>query len=183
MFAQHNISEEGLFNAYKVGGLAVPSLAVTKTDFPLTNFGVITLLAPKKLIDPKGRSGAKVFGADIYSPRYPEVTYKYEKRFLDNANEKIAESIKATGDSELTANDLDTDPIRKIKDKTAVKHAFLQGVGENASVVKQELSKDDEFMLNHPAIKPFVGGTTDIYDLTNKKRCSEKFYFRWDCEA
>lgn len=169
MFAQHNISEEGLFNADKIGGLAVPSLAVTKADLPLENFGEITLIAPKTLIDPKGRSGAKVFGADIYSPRYPEVTYQFSKKSIDSLTEQLKDSYEATESRPIRGDDLDRNAVRTLKDEIAVKHAFLKSVGEDATVVYKEQSAEQKAMLEHPALKPFVGGSTDPYDLTNNK--------------
>jgi hypothetical protein len=74
LIIQHNITVENLMHAERMGGLAVPSLAVTKADAPLENFGEITLLGDRDMATP-GKD-TKVFGADIYSPRYPNVQYK-----------------------------------------------------------------------------------------------------------
>lgn len=176
MFAQHNISEEGLFNADKVGGLAVPSLAVTKADLPLENFGEITLIAPKTLIDPKAGRDAKVFGADIYSTRYPEVTYQFNNKSIDAFNDKLKESYEATNSRPIRGNDLDRNAVRTLKDEVAIKHAFLKSVGENANVVYTKPDDEQVAMLNHTAIKPFVGGTTDPYDLSNNVDFVNAYY-------
>jgi hypothetical protein len=46
-----------------------------------------------------------------------------------------------------------------------------------------------EYWINENYLIQSVGNSSEderqlnIYDLTNKKRCSEKFYFRWYCEA
>lgn len=81
----HNLSEEKLAHALRMGGLAVPSLAITKGDQALTGFGDITLIGDRDLADPK--SGAKAFGADIYSPRYPDVLFKLDKRAMTDLME------------------------------------------------------------------------------------------------
>lgn len=67
----HNLSASKLRNAAKLGGLPVPSLAIIdaeKSDF--TNYGEISLIADKDLIDPKYRSN-RVYNTDIYSARAP----------------------------------------------------------------------------------------------------------------
>ena len=55
-------------------------------DDEFNSFGDISLLANKDIVDPK--KGAKTFGADIYSPRYPQMTQEFSKgeaeRFLND---------------------------------------------------------------------------------------------------
>jgi len=91
----HNISERGLANALNIGGLPVPSLAITSANNPLTSFGEITLIGDTYLADPKQPTN-KVFDTDVYSPRYPrsEKSFKsisdqtkFEKEILDLANQ------------------------------------------------------------------------------------------------
>ena len=155
LLAQHNISPDGLINADKVGGLAVPSLAVVSKDLPLENFGSITLLASKGLIDPKGGKKAKVYGADIYSPRYPEIIHQYDKRNIEALNRKFNNSALAVGDSEFTADELDTRPINKLRDSTAVRHAFLSGMGIKPNIIAKKLTIDQKALLESKHLKPF----------------------------
>ena len=68
----HNLSPENLLHAVKMGGLAVPSLAITTNTEALSGFGSITLVGKKEMADPQGYGRTQVFGADIYSPRYPK---------------------------------------------------------------------------------------------------------------
>ena len=75
LIIQHNLTEANLLFANDLGGLAVPSLAVTKANNPLTGFGEITLLGSRELADPKGPNKTGVFGGDIYSPRYPQISW------------------------------------------------------------------------------------------------------------
>jgi hypothetical protein len=84
LLVQHNITEENLIHADRMGGLAVPSVAITKVGQPLKNFGEITLIGDKNMADPK--AGLKVFGADIYSPRYPNITYKIDGKVAAKIN-------------------------------------------------------------------------------------------------
>jgi hypothetical protein len=54
LLVQHNLTAENLLHAVKMGGIPVPSLAVTQKDNPLHGFGEITLLGSKDMVDPKG---------------------------------------------------------------------------------------------------------------------------------
>lgn len=76
MSALHNISAEGLLNADRMGGLAVPSIAVVKDDMGMSNFGTITLIGGQKLADPD-RNPA--YSSDAYSPRWPSAEYRKVK--------------------------------------------------------------------------------------------------------
>ena len=82
----HNLSVNNLRHAIKMGGLPVPStgvINVKKTKYD--SFGEITLIASKERLGPGGSQ--KYFNADIYSPRYPRVTYfltEKSRKSLDN---------------------------------------------------------------------------------------------------
>lgn len=87
LVAVHNIREDNLRKSQELGGLAKPSLAILdpkKSQDVLNNFGEVSLVAPKELVDPRGGQGARVFGADVYSPRFPDAV----TRFRSAADEK-----------------------------------------------------------------------------------------------
>ena len=91
LIAMHNLTAGNLLHSLKMGGIPVPSLAITRYDTPLTGFGEISLIASPAVIDPQGYAGAKVFAADAYSPRYPSVNYD-----MDGAWKKLEDRL---GDS------------------------------------------------------------------------------------
>ena len=80
LIVTHNISADGIMHADKMGGLPLASVAVAKQSNPLTNFGEVTLIGSRNYIDPKGVNKAQVFGSDIYSPRYPRISYEYSAK-------------------------------------------------------------------------------------------------------
>lgn len=90
LIVQHNLSEDNLNYALKNGGLAVPSLAITKKGTPLTGFGEISLLGDKNLADPKGTAGTRVFGADIYSPRHPREEREYKSSDIRKMDKELS---------------------------------------------------------------------------------------------
>lgn len=110
LIIQHNLSIENLLHAQRLGGIPVPSLAITKADQGLTGFGEITLLGDGGMATPK--TDTKVFGADIYSPRYPSVQYKPDSASLKRIR-AVLEPFRKEGDyglSELrTLDDLTGD--------------------------------------------------------------------------
>lgn len=99
LIVQHNLSEEKLLHAAKVGGLAVPSLAITNKKAPLDNFGEITLIGDKELISPSTTS--KVYASDVYSPRYPKVSFVPSRNATDYLKEKLTAAKKLFGDGEV----------------------------------------------------------------------------------
>jgi hypothetical protein len=92
----HNTTEDKLIKSNRAGGLAMPSIAITKPSIGLSGFGDITLIGSKEVIDPQRTGTNKVYGADAYTPRYPNVVYTIgDKNALNNALKDIKdESIK-----------------------------------------------------------------------------------------
>ena len=130
LMVTHNISANGIMHAHKMGGLPLASVAVAKQSNPLTNFGEVTLIGSRDYIDPKGVNKAKVFGSDIYSPRYPRVTYEYSSKDQKALFNRFEKSAKEIGDSAFdyyfTQGLEDTGAKQAMLDSDAVKHQFLK---------------------------------------------------------
>ena len=77
LVAVHNISESKLKEALTLGGLPMPSIAVTKASTGHAEFGEISLVFGKESIDPSKR-GNKVYGGDAWTPLFPEIGYKLD---------------------------------------------------------------------------------------------------------
>lgn len=110
LIAQHNTTAEKLAHADRMGGMAVPSIAVTRAGHPLEDFGDISLIGNKDIVDP--HAGAKVFGADAYTPRYPDVKFKSDRDVALNVARIIGKrdgerlEVEAVGNAEdLTHSD------------------------------------------------------------------------------
>ena len=89
----HNINDYQIEEANKIGGLITPSIAILKAGQSFTDFGSITLIGTKELIDPENRS-VKVFAGDVYSPSVPRKLWYVDKRTLEKATtELIKKSI------------------------------------------------------------------------------------------
>lgn len=84
----HNITEEKLRKAIKLGGLANPSLAVIDTNKSAhDNFGEISFIAPSALVDKRTGKTAGTWITDAYTQRYPsverEMSEKGSQKFRD----------------------------------------------------------------------------------------------------
>lgn len=130
LIVTHNISADGIMHADKMGGLPLASVAVAKQSNPLTNFGEVTLIGSRNYIDPKGVNKAQVFGSDIYSPRYPRISYEYSaknQKALFNRFEKSAKEIEDRSfDYDFTQGLEDTGAKQAMLNSDAVKHQFLK---------------------------------------------------------
>lgn len=136
LVAVHNLSEANLFNVAKVGGLAVPSMAVVRGDHTFPNFGEITLVAPPSLVDPKENKAAKVFGADVYSPRYPRAEVEMEPKARKALEQRLKPSAEALGEY-LYLDKIEEDGLDVLNGQYGtlariVRHAFLSERGDPA---------------------------------------------------
>lgn len=136
LVAVHNLSEANLLNVAKVGGLAVPSMAVVRGDHVFPNFGEITLVAPPSLVDPKENKAAKVFGADVYSPRYPRAELELDPKARKALEKRLKPSADALGEY-LYLDKIEEDGLDVLDGQYGtlgriVRHAFLAERGDPA---------------------------------------------------
>lgn len=76
LIALHNLDETKLIKTLKLGGFPMPSIAITKSDIPHTNFGDITVVFGKETIDPKFDKRNTVYSADAWTPLFPRIEYE-----------------------------------------------------------------------------------------------------------
>lgn len=143
LIAIHEIKPEGVIHADKMGGLAVPSLGIVNRDNLTTGFGDITLIAPTNMIDPKGYAKPKVYGADIYSPRYPDIEYKLDRKGVESFNNSLDASRDfMESKKDFSSEDLTSRPHRTLMDSPEVAHKFLTDQGVTVQkVYKNEIVK------------------------------------------
>lgn len=78
LFVLHNTYDTNLDKIIEQGSQPAPSIAIVKKDIPYNDFGNITLVGDKSMIDPAIKSN-KVFAGDIYSVRTAKPSYKINK--------------------------------------------------------------------------------------------------------
>ncbi|HAZ61018.1 MAG TPA: hypothetical protein DCY89_05530 [Gammaproteobacteria bacterium] len=159
MMAVHNLSAESLLFAGRMGGLAMPSVAVSTADLPLDTFGEVTLLAPRGMVDP--RAGARVFDADVYSPRYPDVELEIPAEAAGRAEELLAEAMGAVDQRAIDWRQVSRDGPDALASQAPFLWWFLsqQGVEPDVQrVAPAELA---------PALQAFADSGVDVLELRN----------------
>lgn len=123
----HNITEEKLRKALKLGGFANPSLAVIDTNKNVhDNFGEISFIAPSALLDKRTGNTAGTWITDAYTQRYPsverEMSEKGSHKFrdwvdsLEYPSEAKAE-IKRQAEDALSNNNAPAWELMYLKEK------------------------------------------------------------------
>jgi hypothetical protein len=144
LVARHNLSFDNIRHAIRMGGIAVPSVSIARLSEPFTEFGDVTLIGNQSLIDP--RQGAKVFGADVYSPRYPRVDYGIREDDIIDLKREIGQ-VHGLSDGQI--NDLaDFNDVRR-RGPTAfaaqplMMHHFLVQAGIKPDIVYRSKREDE----------------------------------------
>ena len=123
----HNITEEKLRKALKLGGFANPSLAVIDTNKTgHDSFGEISFIAPSALVDKRTGKTAGTWITDAYTQRYPsverEMSEKGSQKFrdwvdsLEYPSEAKAE-IKRQAEDALSNNNAPAWELMYLKEK------------------------------------------------------------------
>lgn len=168
----HNLSAKNLLHAVKMGGIPVPSLAVTTKDNPLTGFGEITLVGPVEMADPRGYAGTKVFGADIYSPRYPRVEYQFTPNMRKRVDGMFKDGANAT-DSSIDWEEVGRRGAEEMARAAPFMWQFLKNNGIEPKIVRTEVAPLP------PAIQPFANDTRFVHELAADPAFIEAVYSYW----
>ena len=156
LIIQHNLTAENLLFAARMGGLPVPSLAITKADAPMQNFGEITLLGDVNMADPK--QGIKAYGADIYSPRYPNVTYQFTPAMRARAEKKVKDGLEATG-TYIDWSEVERDGAAELNRQPALMWEFLSKKGITPTITRVEPQPLSAYL------QPFANDTRNPFEL------------------
>jgi predicted GNAT family acetyltransferase len=172
LVAVHNTSAEKIENALKIGGFAVPSVAIIRNDrSQFDSFGNITLVATKGLINPEEEKKSKVFNADVYSPRYPSVSYSITDRkaakslrdSLVSAIDKMPEDLRKKFFVSFESEQADRPMLKRFSEEPIFMAAFLADTGRIKNVpfskaedrFEQQSAKWDvrEYINSNPELK------------------------------
>ncbi len=144
LIALHNLDETKLLKTLKLGGFPMPSIAITKSNIPHTNFGNITIVFGKETIDPKFDKRNTVYSADAWTPTFPQIEYeaspKTEKKIKDiyyplsskygyDFTRPLYESANYLGDT-LTRYGGEKGLIEKFSDDVDMMNVFLAASGK-----------------------------------------------------
>ena len=163
LVAIHNITEDKLAKAIELGGLPMPSIAVTKASIPHTNFGDISLIFSKGTIDPKANRKNTVYSADAWTPVFPQVEYEADPQ----VHRRIAKKLNELGNrvDELFKRDLrlvqtdfegmlnryggEAGLIDYVLENYGLKAAYLEEQGHHVSAVTTQVEADKGYNVNN----------------------------------
>ena len=93
----HNTSADKITRQQSMGGLPMPSIAVTQKDIPFDSFGDITLVGKPNNFDPKASKLNEAFSADAYTVRAPRPTKVARKGAGKAFDRKYGAKLKELG--------------------------------------------------------------------------------------
>jgi hypothetical protein len=105
LIVHHNITPEKLNKVRKIGGMPVPSIAVSNVENPLVGFGEISLIGNPSMASPSAKN--PVFGFDAYTKRAPGITYTLDSNSEKNLRELFSDvsgDVKTTTVYDLADN-------------------------------------------------------------------------------
>ncbi len=161
--AYHNISEDNLLKSAELGGLPMPSIAVTKKGIPFNQFGGITLIGAKDIVDPE--KGTDVWSRDAYTTRFPKATYTEApdtaiKAFVER-NKKAYESVGEESNfssivDSINAIDPETAALY-LRTSSAMKYRYITEVlGEKVEIPHEETKYRYREELYNDEIKQYL---------------------------
>lgn len=151
LIAQHNIKPQGLLFAQDIGGLPMPSMAVSNVNYPLENFGGITLLGDSSMITPS--RNVSTYAGDIYSGRQPRGDFE-----ITSSPKQIVENLK----SDPSFSHLDLNRIFSLGDMYG---GWGKSKDEVVNEVIQKLQAGKEAGVNpkdYEDLKSFYAAAKDI---------------------
>ena len=189
LVALHNLTGEKLMKSLELGGLPMPSLAITKADIPHSNFGEITLIFDRKTIDPKANKKNKVYSADAWTPVFPRVEYEADSKVANRVSQKLRElggkiddyfqrdlsRVSYGYEDYLDREGGEEGLIQRVMDNYGMKAAYLEDIGKHIEkVTKQEEAKKEynpDAAEKYIAIMDILGVSTaeEIYKFNLKE--------------
>lgn len=187
LVALHNLTEDKLLKVLQLGGFPMPSIAVTKTDIPFTDFGDITVVFSRETIDPANPAN-RVYSRDAWTPTVPRAEYRINETVAQEIIERLTPYVDEYGAQSgirrfLTIDALqdllnatDGDVISEIKGNRETQYAFLRDIGvisrEDTDMVPSFSEKitgkiNSEIAARGEAYNAWLNDLFD--DLTDKK--------------
>lgn len=159
LVALHNLTADKLTKSLELGGLPMPSLAVTKADIPHSNFGEITLIFGRDTIDPKKNKKNKVYSADAWTPVFPRTEYEADSKVANSASQKLDELGAKVDDyfkrdlnrvnygfeSYLNSEGGEEGLVQRVMDNYGMKAAYLEDIGKHIETVTTQQEAEKNF--------------------------------------
>ena len=157
LIAVHNMQSSELERTLDLGGLPMPSIAIIKAQSGHSEYGDVSLVFDKSVIDPKANKLNKVYGGDAWTPTYPTIEYKPNEKIADKISGKYYEMARKFGNDEarplynyvydlerqLNTYKGETKMISNLYENTDLMQLYLLDSGkEKVETIKKETRKE-----------------------------------------
>lgn len=89
LIAVHNLSESKLLDSISLGGFAMPSIAILKSEGDHNYYGDISVVFRPNAVDPEANADNKIYSADAYTPRFPQTEYSLNRKAMIELANKL----------------------------------------------------------------------------------------------
>lgn len=171
----HNLGEKKMNGILDLGGIPVPSIAVTDPNIVDHNgFGDISLLFDKSTIDPADIRN-EIYDRDIWSPTQPQIDYNIDKNNLEEVSNKLG--IR-TYDLEDFAENNSTPEY--LADRLSRVEEIVDKYVKDNNIEYEEVYKKPEMRVNfndNDNIRNFViDNDFDVNKLVNNENLKQKYF-------
>ena len=178
LLALHNLTEDKLRSALRLGGFPMPSIAVTRADIPHINFGDITLVMSRQTVDPRANRRNTVYSADAWTPTFPAIEYEADPQAERRISRRIGElsaqvdpffqddlrRVQYGLDDYLNRHGGEEGLARWAMDNYGLKAAYLEEQGQHIAAVTTQREADRGYNADRAEQYQAVAdvlGTTD----------------------
>ena len=156
LLALHNLTEDKLRSALRLGGFPMPSIAVTRADIPHVNFGDITLVMSRQTVDPRANRRNTVYSADAWTPTFPAIEYDANPQAMRRISRRIGElsaqvdpffqdelrRVQYGLDDYLNRHGGEEGLVQWVMDNYGLKAAYLEEQGQHIAAVTTQREAD-----------------------------------------
>lgn len=184
LVAYHNMSADSLSKALKLGGLPVPSVAITSKDIEYNNFGDISLVIPKEVIDPKT---TPIFSRDAWTRTFPYIYKAWREENASALYDEMLPALEQLGmaDGQLQAlkdarvmgidDSTSSNFVEKMFNKYETKYYFLTTLGKEPKI-KYAKHKDGSTYIDTQKLREDVEKKINV-------KSTAKAYETWKNEV
>ncbi len=142
LIAVHNKTYSGLRRMIMRGGVPYPSVAIKKAGDVHNHFGPVSIIFPRRSIDPKVNRRNRIYGGDAWTPTEPRVEYEADYRKLNSIKDRLRKElgnayyalrVDTRLDTQLVEQSLgqkEGDVFEALKSTDALKYAYMRSIGQ-----------------------------------------------------
>ena len=173
LVAIHNTSEAKLLQSIELGGLAMPSIAIVRSDIGHEGFGNISLILKSDAIDPQKNYDNKVYSADAYSPRFPQIAYSFNGKELRALADKMDTSVSMLEANDFAEGNTRERMIDNLKNNEYFIKHYLKEFGIKAEIVYKPAEYSNTIYLKED-VKNFLLKDYSFEELMNSDKVQQE---------